>query len=39
LSAEQWEKFQAELDAPPRDNWGLHKLLKSPVPFDPSMLC
>lgn len=34
LSAEQWEKFQAALDAPPRDLPALRKLLNTPGPFD-----
>ena len=35
LNAEQWAKFQAALDAPPRDNPRLRKLLNTPGPFDP----
>ncbi len=34
LSAEQWEKFQAALDAPPRDLPALRELLNTPGPFD-----
>ena len=30
LSAEQWAKFQAALDAPPRDNPRLRKFLTEP---------
>ncbi len=30
LDDEQWEKFQAALDAPPRDNPALRKLLTEP---------
>lgn len=30
LSAEEWAKFQAALDAPPRDNPQLRKLLTDP---------
>jgi uncharacterized protein (DUF1778 family) len=30
LSAEQWEKFQAALDAPPRDVPRLRKLMNEP---------
>lgn len=30
LSAEEWAKFQAALDAPPRDNPQLRKLLTEP---------
>lgn len=35
LSAEDWEKFQEALDAPPRDIPALRKLLNTPGPFDP----
>ena len=35
LSSEQWAKFQAALDAPPRDLPRLRKLLNTPGPFDP----
>lgn len=35
LSEEEWEKFQAALDAPPRDLPELRKLLNTPGPFDP----
>ena len=36
LDAEQWERFQAALDAPPRDLPRLRKLLNTPGPFDPA---
>lgn len=35
LSEDEWEKFQAALDAPPRDLPELRKLLNTPGPFDP----
>ncbi len=35
LDAGQWAKFQAALDAPPRDLPRLRKLLNTPGPFDP----
>ena len=34
LNDEQWEKFMAELDAPPKDLPGLRKLLLEPGVFD-----
>jgi uncharacterized protein (DUF1778 family) len=34
LSAEQWEKFQAALDAPPRFNAAMHRLLTEPSVFE-----
>ena len=36
LDAEQWRRFQAALDAPPRDLPRLRKLLNTPGPFDPA---
>ena len=36
LSTEDWEKFLATLDAPPRDLPRLRKLLNTPGPFDPA---
>ena len=36
LSTEDWEKFHAALDAPPRDLPRLRKLLSTPGPFDPA---
>jgi uncharacterized protein (DUF1778 family) len=34
LTSEQWERFQAALDAPPRDLPELRKLLNTSGPFD-----
>jgi uncharacterized protein (DUF1778 family) len=38
LSAEQWEKFQAALDAPANFNAAMHKLLTEPSVFDTQVL-
>ena len=35
LSPADWKRFQAALDAPPRDLPRLRKLLNTPGPFDP----
>ncbi|NJM31471.1 MAG: DUF1778 domain-containing protein, partial [Rhizobiales bacterium] len=34
LSAQQWEKFQAALDAPPRENPRMRRLLREPSIFE-----
>ena len=37
LDAEQWQAFLAALDAPPRDNARLRRLLREPSPFEPAV--